>query len=151
MFRSRLRERAGASPRTMPTEHRGLGLGSRHQVRIEFQGFLRVADSLQNRPNRKSRKCLASLVFGRAKGIWPGCSHQAMPPASPRDEPACGGTGRSLAVVFWVYPKVDAEAKFSFSNRTPKQCAGLQEGFRVDLPAFLESSRDWRTVLWTVS
>lgn len=69
VFRSRLHERAGASPRTMPTEHRGLCLGSRHQVHIEFQGFLRVADSLQNRPNRKSRKCLASLVFGRAKDV----------------------------------------------------------------------------------
>lgn len=114
---------------------------------IEFQGFLRVADSLQNRPNRKSRKGLASLVFRRAKGIRPGCSHQAMWPASPRDEPVCRGIGRSLVVMFWVYPKADAEAKFSFSNRTPKQCAETEgQDYRQ-----LVRSRPQRPLPWISS
>lgn len=110
-------------PGQCPQSTDGCVWEARTRFSTKFQGFLRVADSLLNHPNRKSRKCLASLVFRRAKGIRPGCSHQARLPASPRDEPACRGIGRSLAAVFWAYPEADVEANFSFANRTPKRCA----------------------------
>lgn len=102
--------------------------GLRARFGNEFQGFLGVTDSLQNCSNWMSRKCLASVVFRKAKEIWPGCSHQAKGHAICilHGEPATQVTGGSMTAMFWIYPKADAgggaEAKFSFCNRVPKQC-----------------------------
>ena len=49
--------------------------------------------------------------------------------------------------MFWIYPKADAAgeglAKFSFCNRTPTPCSGMQKGLRVEAPTSLEGWRSY--------